>query len=154
MKKQGFSLIEALVAMVFLAVAILSLLDLNRLSNKMTMDSYYEFMALQLAREPIEIFRGFGYSRLKSLDTSPLPDFPLEETKNLKDLPPKWYPRETGAFHRQISLKHEEWTRPDGKISRAFRVKVTVGPSHESWVKTWLTRQTIVLESLIWEQPL
>ena len=58
---RGFSLIELLLAMIFLSLVMLSIMWLNSSSSRSSMDAYYEFMAIQLALEPIEVFRTFGY---------------------------------------------------------------------------------------------
>ena len=63
----GLSLLEIVIAMFFMSIAILSFFTMNQASNQSSMDAYYEFLAFSLAREPIEVFRGFGYDYLASI---------------------------------------------------------------------------------------
>ncbi|MGM0599686.1 MAG: type IV pilus modification PilV family protein, partial [Candidatus Rifleibacteriota bacterium] len=107
-RKKAFTMLEIVIAMAFLSIAILSILWMNKASNEGSMDAYYEFLAFSLAREPIEIFRGFGYDSLEEIvdhNVSPVSRYPLGEadidfdaTSDLQ------YPAEARLFKREIEL--------------------------------------------------
>ncbi len=151
--KKGFSLIEIIVAMAFLSIAILSIFMVNRSSNQGSMDAYYEFLAFSLAREPIEIFRGFGYDTLKEIydgNISPparykVGDFEDIEFDALSDLQ---YPAEARLFARKIELEHVN----TGDLN-AIKIKVTVAAKGQSKVEVWMSRKAVSLESLVMERP-
>lgn len=153
MKKRGFSLIEIIVAMAFLAIAILSLMWMNRSSNQGSMDAYYEFLAFSLAREPIEIFRGFGYDCLKDIaegKVSPPSRYPINsfidiDFDSMSDLQ---YPAEARLFQRQIEL-----TKISSGSLNGIRIKVTVAVKGQSKVDVWMSRKAVSLESMVMERP-
>ena len=126
MKRRGFSLIEVLIAGVILVVALLPLLLLNRSSNQLTLDAYYEFLAVQLAQEPIEVFRAVGYPACRSL-----PNYPVDSYEAI-DPNDSRYPAEAGMFDRLISL---DLSRPPLCV-----VTVQVFPRAATGARAWLRR--------------
>jgi hypothetical protein len=101
--RQAFSLLEIIIAVFILGFGISSLLWLQSMSQRGSFDAYYEMLAVTLAREPLEYFRGRGY---------------LWMQRNLADLPPKFapgsfevpvdgaeYPIEAGLFKREIDIE-------------------------------------------------
>lgn len=157
-KKRGFSLLEIVIAMAFLSIAILSILWMNRSSNQGSMDAYYEFLAFSLAREPIEIFRGFGYDCLKDIAenrASPPSRYPVvgNNTSGFVDIEfdsmsDMQYPAEARLFQRQI-----EFTKVDTGGLNGIRIKVTVAAKGQSKVDVWMSRKSVSLESLVMERP-
>ena len=126
-------------------IELLSLIWMNRTSTRAAMDSYYEMVALSLAREPIEIFRGFGYDWLAAYDSHPLEDFPPFTWKPVTSAAFSTHQRpvETEIFQRHIALENiVEAGVP------AIRVRVSIAPVGSSW----LTRSEITLEGLIVKQ--
>ncbi len=153
MKKRGFSLLEVIIAMAFLSVAILSMFWMNRASNQGSMDAYYEFLAFSLAREPIEVFRGFGYDYLKMIadgNVSPPSWYPVGAMKDIEfDLMSDMqYPAEARLFQRLIELTPVT----AGKL-KGMRIKVTVAVKGQSRVEVWMSRKAVSLESLVMERP-
>lgn len=152
MRRRAFTLIEVLVGMLFLSLALLGLLTLNSSSNRGTMDAYYEFMALSLAQEPIEIFRGFGYHWLCDLEARRIaapPEYPLEWSEiHDQTFSEVSYPSEACLFQRHIGLTPVE----KGGV-KAIRVKVRVGPRAQTRAMAWLSRTEVALEALILEGP-
>jgi len=142
--------VEVVIAAVFMAIALLGLLELNSSSNRTFMDAYYEFLACQLAKEPIEVFRAFGYRWLLTYQNHELPDYPLNEWKSFAGdkLDPSTHPPEVAYFERRIELIQENQQFPP-----AIKVVVTIRPSNESRIRTWLRRDPIKMEALIIEQP-
>ena len=145
MARRGTTFIELLIGLFLLAMVLLSLIWMNRTSNRAAMDSYYEMVALSLAREPIEVFRGFGYAWLSTYDSHPIDDFPTFTWKKVTGAAysVQQRPIETEIFQRHIALENvEEAGVP------AIRVRVSVSPIGASW----LTRHEISLEGLIVKQ--
>jgi type II secretory pathway pseudopilin PulG len=152
-QRWGFTLIEILIAMMFMSFAILSYLWLNQASSRGAMDAYYELLAFSLAREPIEIYRGLGYEQLDRYivhGDAPLPRYPLGAWTPLTDDPfsSVQYPPEALQFSRHISL-----TPVNQHGVKAIRITSTVAPKGQSRVELWLTRRAITLESLVMERP-
>ncbi len=153
MKKRGFSLLEVIIAMAFLSVAILSMFWMNRASNQGSMDAYYEFLAFSLAREPIEVFRGFGYDYLKMIadgNVSPPAWYPVGTMKDIEFslMSDMQYPAEARLFQRLIELTPVT----AGKL-QGMRIKVTVAVKGQSRVEVWMSRKAVSLESLVMERP-
>ena len=152
MRRSAFTLIEMLVGMLFLSLALLGLMTMNSSSNRGTMDAYYEFMALSLAQEPIEIFRGFGYHWLVDLQAGRIaapPEYPLgwSEIRD-QSFAEVSYPSEACLFQRHIELTPLE----NGGV-RAIRVRVRIGPKAQTRAAAWLSRTDVSLDALILEQP-
>lgn len=153
MKRKAFSLIEIIIAMAFLSIAILSIMWMNRSSNQGSMDAYYEFLAFSLAREPIEVFRGFGYDCLKEIvdgNVSPpslykVGDFEDIEFDSMSDIQ---YPAEARMFQRKIELDEVNSGGLNG-----IKVKVTIAAKGQSKVDVWMRRKAVSLESLVMERP-
>ncbi len=153
MKRQGFTLLEIVFAMAILAVAVLSMFMLNRSSNQQAMDSYYEFLAFSLAREPIEVFRGFGYDSVQMIvdgNVSPPAGYKINSMQDLDFNPFSQiqYPAEAAMFKRMIELKPAN----HGNL-KGISIKVTVAAKSMSRIEVWMRNRTISLESLILERP-
>ena len=153
MSKKGFTLIEIVFAMAILAVAALSMFMLNRSSNQQAMDSYYEFLAFSLAREPIEVFRGFGYDSLRMIadgNVSPPAAYKINSMQNIEfnRFAEIQYPAEASMFKRMIELKPVS----HGNL-KAISIKVTVAAKSMSRIEVWMRNRTVSLESLVLERP-
>jgi prepilin-type N-terminal cleavage/methylation domain-containing protein len=153
MKKKGFTLLEIVFAMAILAVAALSVFMLNRSSNQQGMDSYYEFLAFSLAREPIEVFRGFGYENLRMIvdgNISPPAGYQVNRMQDLEFNPylPIQYPAAAAMFKRMIELEAVSHGQLD-----AIKIKVTVAPRDNSRLEVLMRKRTVSLVSLIMERP-
>jgi hypothetical protein len=150
MNKNGFSLLEILIGCIFLSLILVSLIFLNIHSKRGAMDSYFEFLAGQLAQEPIEILAPFGCRHLLKYHEHPHPDFPLQPTP-LKDpeslIPPVFRPADASRFQRWINITPLE---KDGL--RAVRIDVHVAPATESTVGTWLRRNVVTVSALVVEK--
>ena len=146
-KKSGMTLTEVMIAVFFLAVAVLGYLTLNQMSNKGTMDAYYECLAFSLAREPIEIFRGIGYDAI--LNNRPT-WYPADGTAHdiPMDLSDLQYPAESELFQRTIYI--EEIGTEKGK--RGVKVTVTVSAKGQSKAEMWMNGTSVTLSSIIMEQ--
>ena len=140
--------------MLFLSFVLLGVIWMNSSSNRSSMDAYYEFMATQLALEPLEVFRSFGYDWVKKYPGNALAQYPLHDFEDIKS-PLNGsgfqYPAEAGLFQRRITLEE----LPGGAgIPNAIRGKVEVIPKGESRAYAWLLKKDPVrMETLIVEQP-
>ncbi len=144
---------ELLVSMAFLSLALLSLMMMNSYSSKSSMDTYYEYLAFSLAREPIEVFRSFGYRWLKTYDNHPLARYPANAgPAQIIDSPtdPDQHPFEAGLFEREISISDATFGG-----TPALRDSVAVRPVKRSRVEPCLRRgkDDIRMEALIVDGP-
>lgn len=149
-RKSGFSLVDVLIASLFLSMVLLGLMWMNSYSSKSSMDAYYEFLAFQIAMEPIEVFRSFGYEWLKQYKENTLPDFPLDKWVDLaqnQTMAVIRRPVECNFFQRLIKLEPVQ----EGSLN-AIRVQVSVSPKDQSRIKSWLRRDTFTLSALIVEE--
>lgn len=153
-RKKGFSLLEIVIAMAFMSIAILAMMWLNSASTRGSMDAYYEFMAFSLAREPIEIFRGFGYETLYEIynDNSLAPTtYPVNRYINMADIMNPMaqiqYPVDAEMFQRRIDLTHVEHNGMNG-----IRIKVTVSVVGQTRVELWMRKQSVALETIVPER--
>ncbi|RCK81623.1 MAG: hypothetical protein OZSIB_0757 [Candidatus Ozemobacter sibiricus] len=147
---QGFSLIELVIAAFFLSCALLGLIWLNSASNRSSMDAYLKMQAVQLALEPIEVFRAFGYEWLTSDARPQLEQFPIGRLAGIVDPPfgGIQHPSECAQFQREITL-----TPMIVNGLRAVKVRVRVVPHAQSRARTFLLRNDVVMEGLIVERP-
>ena len=156
--RRAFTLLEIVVALFFLAVGLLCFIELNVFSQRTQMDAYYEFIGYQLAREPLEVFRAFGYRWLLFFrdhqgDFAGLPlgrEYPLESWKRFdgenRDLTLR--PNEAANLKRFIHLEHLDKEAP-----KAVKVTVSISPVEEGPVGRWLRRDPIAAAARIVEQP-
>ena len=154
--KRGLTLIEILIALLFLSGAVLSLFGLNRISNQGAMDAYFETLSLQLAREPLEIFKSFGYRWVEKLRTGEIPP-PIQDLKIGDWIPVSqqispggtaiFRPVDGDLFRRRISLS--PFSLPGQPA--AILIEVEVVPVEESNAMRWLTRPGIKLADLVVE---
>ena len=148
--RRRFVLLEVVMATCLLAIGTIGLFWMSSQANRGAMDSYFGFLALNLAKEPLEVFRGFGYDWLKEYDKHPLPSFPLELSPIVdSELGLVHHPAECAMFKRSITL-----TPVEEHGTRAIRVQVQVVPIEQTQVMVWFMRQSIVLEGMVVEKPL
>ena len=154
-KRKAFTLMEIIIAMALIAVVILSIFMINKNANETSMDAYYEMLAFSLAREPIEIYRGFGYETLSKINKDnslALPQYPigkltpivfdpLQSNKGIQ------YPPDAERFQRLIEL-NEDISRNNQKY---ISIRVTVMPLGLTKADIWLSRKSIILDSNIME---
>ena len=154
--KNGFTITEVVIAMAILATGVFALLGVNSMANKESMDVYFEDLAFSLAREPIEVFRGFGYEFVKSIKDGntelkeyPLGSISLEYLVGNPDARID-YPAEAANFERHIEI-----TDAGATPVPALNVRVTVtlrDQGGKSRAEAWLTRPKISLDAIILEQ--
>ena len=152
-RRKAFTLVEILIAMFLMAVVILSMFTLNQTANKSSMDAYYEMLCFSLAREPIEVFRGFGYDGVSLIcENHNLFDrFPVGGEEEYFDIQPDpiLYPAEADNFKRSIVLEKGK----TGSGINYIKIRVSVAPKGSSKAETWLRKDVVSLESVIVERP-
>ena len=147
---RGFALLEVVLACCILAISVGGLFWMTGQANRSSMDANFEFLALNLAREPLDAFRGFGYDWLQEYEKHPLPAFPLGWSPIVdSDLGMVLHPAECSEFLRYISLHPVE-----EQGTRAIRVHVEVTPAGQSQAMAWFMRRGVSLETLVVEKPL
>ena len=149
-RMRGVSLIEVLVAVLFLGVLTASVSGIISQARRQSMDAYFEFSALQVALEPIEILRSFGYRFLESYESHPLPGYPLGWSDVRNGPTGVQRPVECESFSRQITK--ELVTDPSGTGPKAIRLTVTVVPQAMSRLAVFLSRKSVTVEALVVER--
>lgn len=146
MKRPGFTFVEILVGLLFVGVTMFALLNLSRASAQGTMDAYQELIVLSLGREPIEVFKAFGYPWLAGYRAHPLADYPLETWMDVSDQPNLGFPLPAVVtqFRRRITMSEPQVVND----SRGIRIRVEIQPRGI----TWLSRPQVVFEALIMEK--
>lgn len=150
-RTRGFSMVEALLALFFLSVVLTGLITFIGQTGRTSLDAQYELLAFQIAREPIEVFRGFGadWVRRNYLGSGkPHESYPLAPT-DLSALDPLClkYPGEAQSFVREIMVE------PSG-TSQAVKVTVRVGPKSKTRAgKLWKGKSTVELRALLMPGP-
>lgn len=135
--RRGMTLIEVMVASIVLVLALLGLFMVNSSSSRMTMDSYFEFLTVQLAQEPLEVFRSVGYPACMSLARYPIGSpHPITNESGV-------YPVEATMFERKITV---DTSRPP-----LCAVTVSVYPKINSMASAWFKKRknTAVMKALI-----
>lgn len=103
MNLKGLTLLEVMIASVILSIGMLHIMVINRSSADLTLDAYYEFLAVQLAQEPIEIFRAIGYPACTQL-----PQFKIGIIEDIS-AGNGLYPAEVEMFGRLITLNTSDF---------------------------------------------
>ena len=114
------------------------------------MDTYYEFLAFSLAKEPVEVFRTFGYKWLCNYQEHPILKYQIDVGwQEITDEPggPQ-HPFEANLFEREITVADAAY---DGVGAK--RVVVRVRPKKLGRVDAWLSRDVVTFEALIVEGP-
>jgi len=142
----GLSLIEIMIALVFLTLAVVSMFSFFSFSNRGFGDAYRETIARSLAQEGLEWVSGLGYEKLLALQTAP--QNPLADRLGLEtfvrvgkvvldDGSFIQYPEEYRQFERKIQIIHFPG-------DRVFLIRVTVQPAENA-----IRRGNIILEKLV-----
>ena len=135
--RHGASLLEVLIAGIILVIGLLPLLMLNRSSNQLTLDAYFEFMAVQLAQEPIEVFRSVGYPACTKLA-----HFPIGVSEGISERD-SVYPAEAAMFSRQITL---DVSKPPLCLV-TVKVFPRLGTGAEAWMRPG--KEVIIMKGAI-----
>jgi hypothetical protein len=153
--RKGITLMDVTVAMAFISFTMLALFSLIRGVNRQSMDASSEFLCLQMAREPIEVFRAFSYEWVRDYKDHPLPEFPLVENPVKTEFPVNLFgpqavwakvrrPEEVRFLRREIIISREMVTAEGAGVI----VTVQVSPVANSRLDTWLSRETVSVQAL------
>ncbi|HOT27292.1 MAG TPA: hypothetical protein PLU72_03815 [Candidatus Ozemobacteraceae bacterium] len=153
MRRRGFNLVEVIIAMIFFALVLVGFLSVASTANRQSMDTYYEFAAMQAALEPLEIFRAAGFDLVANYAAHPLAEFP-PGWNDLRDEPNSAirHPLEWQMFRREITVDPPQ-SLPGGNGRRAVRIRIRVEPKQASRAAAWLSRGGVAVEGLIVELP-
>ena len=124
MTRRALTLFELLIVTLVISLAMLPLFTLNRSSQELTLDASYEFLALQLAQEPIEVFRAVGYPACTTLA-----DYPLGAVLPINRYDDR-YPPEAAMFERLVVLD-------DSRLPQCV-VTVQVFPRADTAARSWM----------------
>jgi hypothetical protein len=124
LKKQGFSLTEALIGILIIGATGLSVFMLISTSNQTNLTDYYRLTAESMVKEVIEVFNCLGYDELEGRKNTTVAGYSLDvwqEMDNKKSEIPR--PEITNSFMRKITLEPVSKSGVSGLI-----VKVEIKP--------------------------
>lgn len=146
-RPDGFSLVEVLIALVFLTLAFSSLFLFFSSSRRGTQDVYREAIAHTLAQEALEWVSALGFEKLTALQANStnalatrlgLDTFVKIDAVQLDDGSCIAYPEEYKSYERKIELL-------PFSNDRVMIVRVTIQPTG----RAALRRGSIVLEKIV-----
>jgi hypothetical protein len=145
----GFSLLEVLLAVIFLTIGLTALFSVFTFSNRGTLDAYRETLAYCLAQEGLEFVAGLGYDELLNRLENDVefvrrvaPDRyrdPLEIPYDDGSVPV--YPEDFRQFERMIEIVNDA----DCQARRVVVVRVTVRPKEGFFFR----KGSVVLEKVL-----
>lgn len=143
---RGFSFIEILIAMIFLAIVTVTSFSFLTSSGRGSLDAYRETIAYSIALETLEWVAGLGYEKLLAAQLTPNPSleqlgtagFVSMDSVTRDDGGMVAYPDEYRAFERKTELIHLS-------AEKLLLIKVTVQPLAGASIG----RGSIVLEKLV-----
>ena len=149
MNRRGLTLLEVMLAVFILAVALGQLVWALSYANRSTLDAYYENLALSLAREPLEIFKGRGFAWTREYLRKPgIPWYPLEAVRIKQERYGVAYPVGAGDFYRDISIREEKVEN-----RRCLKITVQVFPAPGAKAMVYFSRKAgVTLEALLFEE--
>ena len=156
--KNGFTFLELILGLFLFAMLMAMVFPVLSSSSQTSMNAHYEFVAMQIAKEPLEVFRAMGYRWIQacadSPQNNPLGDYPLNSWHSIRN--PLFgnpqnpiHPAETEMFDRMITLDRLQKNGING-----FFMTVLVKPKNQTKVMAWFRREMITLSTIIFEQPL
>ena len=146
-RRSGFSVMEILIALVFLMVALVGMFSIFSSSNRGSLDAFRETYARTLALETLEWVSGLGYEGLvaaEKMTVNPISQrlclgtFQAVDTMLLDDGSMIFYSKEYQQFQRRVQLVHY----PNDRL---YLVRVTVRAKQ----RVRFRRGSIVLEKLV-----
>jgi len=150
-RKEGFSLVETILAVLFLSIASIGIFSMISHSNRSSMDANLFFLANQLALEPLEVFRAFGYESLGEIGSVPIHGY---EVGTWADVPSSdigsGIERPGGAtsFERKIDL-----TKVELSGTKGFLVSVRIRPVISGKARIFMRKEEVVRSALLLERP-
>jgi prepilin-type N-terminal cleavage/methylation domain-containing protein len=126
---RGLTLLEVVIAVFILSFAVSGILLMQSSSQRGTLDVYYEFLAVSLAKEPLEYYRGRGFRWLKK-------NFQKQHESNDQFVLGKVYsffgdgsdyPCEAGLFQRKIEITPDDKDHP-----QVYEITVQVYPKDKN----------------------
>ncbi len=145
--RRGFTLVEVLISLLILSLVLIGALVMVSRSRLGAMDAQFEFLAVQMALEPIEVFRGLGAAWVKDYHAHPLPEFPLGTNVIEPGRGVLHRPVDCALFEREITLT------PVSAPVAGVLVEVRVRPRGATRAQVWLRREEVAMTALLVEQP-
>ncbi len=150
--KSGLTLIEVAIAALILGLLSVGWFQVLSQANRQNMDTYYEFLASQLAAEPLEVFRALGYSTLERVVANALsiPEYPL----GVSDIGTH-AAGEIQALGESFLFRREILMKPVAESGNAgMMITVRVYPREdEGRLKTWWRQREVKMEAVVWRLP-
>jgi len=129
-KAGGFSFTEILLATMVLGLLVIYVFTLISESNRGTASAYHQYLAEQVAREPLEVFRFLGSNRVRESLNTGIADYKFNEWQKIETVSAATgieRPEDATAFERKITV-----TPLTHKNMEAILVQVSVRPTRGS----------------------
>lgn len=147
--QRGFSLVEAMLATMILGLLAIYVFTMISESNRGTTNAYYQYLAEQIAREPLEVFRFIGCKQVLENESQGMADYKFNEWQKIdavSEITGIERPQDATRFERKITATPIE---KDGIKAVLVRVNIRsslngnplgLGPEQQ------LSRSTIIVE--------
>ncbi len=106
-KLRGFSFTEIMLAAMVLGLLALYVFTMISESNRGTANAYHQYLAEQVAREPLEVFRFLGSRKVRDNLGKGIADYRFNEWQKIETLSAATgieRPEEAAAFERKITV--------------------------------------------------
>jgi Tfp pilus assembly protein PilV len=126
-KTRGFSFTEIMLAAMVLGLLVIYVFTLISESNRGTASAYHQYLAEQIAREPLEVFRFLGSRKVRDNLGNGIADYRFNEWQKIETVSSVTgieRPEDAAAFERKITVT--PLSRDD---IEAILVQVTVRPA-------------------------
>lgn len=142
-KARGFSFTEIMLAAMVLGLLVIYVFTLISESTRGTASAYQQYLAEQVAREPLEVFRFLGSIKVREHLNTGIADYKFNEWQKIETVSAASgieRPEDATAFERKITV-----TPLAHKDMEAILVQVNVRPQQGSAGLDQLTRSTIIV---------
>jgi len=129
-KSQGFSFTEVMLAAMVLGLLVIYVFTLISESNRGTASAYHQYLAEQVAREPLEVFRFLGSIKVREYLNTGIADYKFNEWQKIETASAFTgieRPEDAAGFERKITV-----TPLTHKDMEAILVQVNVRPARGS----------------------
>ena len=129
-KTGGFSFTEVMLAAMILGLLVIYVFTLISESNRGTASAYHQYLAEQVAREPLEVFRFLGSIKVREHLNTGIADYKFNEWQKIETVSALTgieRPEDAAAFERKITV-----TPLSYKDMEAILVQVNIRASRGS----------------------
>lgn len=146
-QRSGFSFVEVMLAIMILGLLAISAFTMISESSRGTANTYHQYLAEQIAREPLEVFRFLGCQKVLAGISGGIADYKFNEWQKIESVSAATgieRPEDATFFERKIIV-----TPINKDATEAILVQINVRPTRNSTVfgpgLDQLSRSTIIV---------